>query len=407
MSGYGQPILAISKEDSQYVEGFSKLCKKDGVFFVDGYVYLMNPQTRAQLAETRTDGTGYFEFFADAPDLTLMISTSPVVSREAEAEELPWLEAFVKKIPTLFPVERYGYKNLILNPQAEIIITKRDAVLKFKRTLSFSNETGIKESFDALEGSALLYQYFQEDQMFNSGALGFIKIPYSAGDQKGYFFHPVVQLVMKDRPTRTVSFYLDVSPFSDDYVHSQIVLEHLVRDNLSIVQNILAEKRKQVLLSPTVPISVKDNLYSFAGISRIPESNEILVDLTIHQWKQDPEKIFKVESSYITQIHIPADKFSAFRTHLRRYKPKNFLSHLPAFVKKLEAGTANKEMKAAFLENLPVLYALIEKSTLSEESSLWQKENLLEKVEARVLKETDWVEACLPLAQAGNPAYCP
>ena len=375
---------------TQYLYSGRFILTETGEPFVDGYIYLINPQTRAQLAEARTDATGYFEVLADAPDLTLMVSTSPVQSREGEVEELPWLESFVKKIPALFPVEQYGYKNLILNPQAEIVITKKDAVLKLPRSLTFSSETGIKESFDALEAAALLYQYFQEDPMFSSGALGFIKIPYSAGGKKGYFFHPVVQIVMKDRPTRTVSFYLDVSPFSDDHVHSKIVLEHQVRDNLSIITNILEEKRKQVVLSPTVPLSVKGNLYSFAGIARLPDSNEILVDLTIHQWKENPETIFSLESSYITQIYIPADKFSAFRTHIRRYKPKNFLSHLPAFVKKLEAGTANKAMRAAVLENLPVFYALIEKAVLYEETSQWQKENLLEKIEKRVLKETEW-----------------
>ena len=97
---------------------------------------------------------------------------------------------------------------------------------------------------------------------------------------------------------------------------------------------ILDDKNKQVLLSPYVPISVKDNLYSFAGISRLKDKNEVLVDFTIHQWKEDPETIFKVESSHLMQLYIPQDKFSAFRTHIRRYKPENFLSYLPDFVKK-------------------------------------------------------------------------
>jgi hypothetical protein len=133
---------------------------------------------------------------------------------------------------------------------------KKDAVLSLGRTLSFSDETGVSEySFDALEASALLYQHFVENSMFHSGALGFIKIPYSAGDQKGHFFHPVVQLVMQDRPHRTFSFYLDASPLSLDHTHAKVIIEHQVRDNLSVVQNILAEKNKQVLLSPTVPIS--------------------------------------------------------------------------------------------------------------------------------------------------------
>jgi hypothetical protein len=66
--------------------------------FVDGYVYLINPQTRAQLAETRTDNTGYFEVLANAPDLTLMISTKPVRSREGEVTEIPWLASLVKKM---------------------------------------------------------------------------------------------------------------------------------------------------------------------------------------------------------------------------------------------------------------------------------------------------------------------
>ena len=114
------------------------------------------------------------------------------------------------------------------------------------------------------------------------------------------------------------------------------------------------------------------------------------MDLTIHQWKENPETIFDVESSYIMQLHIPTDKFSAFRTHIRRYKPENFLSHLPDFVKKMEAGPVNKAMQAAFKENLSVLYALIQKSTLAEESPIWQRENLLEKIEERVLKETEW-----------------
>ena len=376
---------------TQYLYSGRFILRETNEPFVDGYVYLVEPQTRAQVAETRTDDTGYFEMLADAPDLTLMISTSPVQSREGEVTEIPWLASFAKKIPTWFPKEQYGYKNLILDPQAEIIITKKDAVLRLPRSLSFSPETGVSEScFDALEAAALLYQYFQENPMFSSGALGFIKIPYSAGDQKGYFFHPVVQVVMKDRPTRTFSFYLDASPLSLDHTHATVTLEHQIRDNLSVVVNILDEKSKQVLLSPTVPISVKDNLYLFAGISRLPESNEVLVDFTVHQWKQDPETIFDVESSHILQLYIPQDKFSAFRTHIRRYKPDNFLSHLPDFVKKMEAGPVNEAMKAVFEENLHVFYALIEKSTLYEDSSQWQKENLLEKIEQRVLKETEW-----------------
>ena len=376
---------------TQYLYSGRFILRETNEPFVDGYVYLINPQTRAQLSETRTDDTGYFEMLADAPDLTLMISTSPVRSREGEATEIPWLASFTKKIPTWFPKEQYGYKNLILDPQAEIFITKKDAVLKLKRSLSFSLESGISESsFDALEAVALLYQHFQENPMFHSGALGFIKIPYSAGKQDGYFFHPVVQVVMQDRPTRTFSFYLDASPLSFSHTHAKVILEHQVRDNFPVVANILDDKNKQVLLSPTVPINVLDNLYSFAGISRLKDKNEVLVDFTIHQWKENPEKIFDVESSHILQLYIPQDKFSAFRTHIRRYKPENFLSHLPDFVKKMEAGSVDKAMKAAFKENLPVFYALIQKSTLAEESPIWQRENLLEKIEERVLEETEW-----------------
>ena len=354
---------------TQYLYSGRFILRETNEPFVDGYVYLVEPKTRAQVAETRTDATGYFEVLADTQNLSLMVSTSPVKSRKGEETEIPWLASLVKKMPTWFPVERYGYKNLILDPQAEIVITKKDAVLKLPRALSFSLETGVSaSSFDALESAALWYQYFQEKPIFREGALGFIKIPYSAGEQKGYFFHPVVQVVMQDSPLRTFSFYLDASPLSDDHIHAKVILEHQVRDNLSVVQNILAGKSKQVLLSPTVPISVKNNLYLFAGISRIPESNEVLVDFTIHQWKGDPEKIFSIESSYIFQLLIPQDKFFAFRTHIRQYKPENFLSHLPDFVKKMEAGPVNKALQAVFQENLLVFYALIQKSTLAEES---------------------------------------
>lgn len=104
--------------------------------------------------------------------------------------------------------------------------------------------------------------------MFQSGALGFIKIPYSAGEQEGYFFHPVVQLVMKDRPTRTFSFYLDASPLSLEHTHAKVVIEHQVRDNFPVVVNILDTKSKQVLLSPTVlyhPFAVTEFFYLFSA----------------------------------------------------------------------------------------------------------------------------------------------
>jgi len=203
---------------TQYLYSGRFILRETNEPFVDGYVYLVEPQTRAHKAETRTDASGYFEVLGNVPDLTLMISTSPVQTRKGEPTEIPWLASFIKKIPTLFPAESYGYKNLILDPQAEIVIKKKDAVLRLPRTLSFSPETGISDSsFDALEAAALLYQHFQEKPMFISGALGFIKIPYSAGDQEGYFFHPVVQVVMQDRPFRTFSVYLDTSPISGEY----------------------------------------------------------------------------------------------------------------------------------------------------------------------------------------------
>jgi hypothetical protein len=113
---------------------------------VDGYVYLIDPQTREHKAEARTDATGYFELVADAPDLSVMISTSPVQTREGKATEVPWLDSVMKTMPTWFPKERYGYKDLILNPQAEIVLKQKDAILKLPRSLTFSEAAGISAS---------------------------------------------------------------------------------------------------------------------------------------------------------------------------------------------------------------------------------------------------------------------
>ena len=77
---------------------------------------------------------------------------------------------------------------------------------------------------------------------------------------------------------------------------------------------------------------------------------------------------FEVLATFTIQIQLQRHMFIPFRQELLRYDPYSFLQNLPKYAQLVQLGKRDKKMQEVYMETIPVMFEMILKSKLDEES---------------------------------------